>query len=95
MMLSRVKPGGTIGAGTVFADVTSDNRDGLPDGMKLDVKGNLYLTSPGGVRILTPAGKLIGTISLPEVPHNYGVLVQPRTWGKYSTEAQSAALAPI
>ena len=82
-----VKPDGTLGAGTIFADVTSDNRDGLPDGMKLDVKGNLYLTSPGGIRIFSLAGKLIGTISLPEVPHNCA-------WGKYSTGAASAALAP-
>jgi len=82
-----IKPDGTLGSGTLFADVTSDNRDGLPDGMKLDVKGNLYLTSPGGVRIFTPAGKLIGTITLPEIPHNCA-------WGKYSTDATSAALGP-
>jgi gluconolactonase len=82
-----VKPDGTLAAGTLFNDVTSDQRDGLPDGMKLDVKGNLYLTSPGGIRIFSPAGKLLGTISLPQVPHNCG-------WGKYSTDAASAALAP-
>jgi len=82
-----VKPDGTLGAGTVFNDVTSDKRDGLPDGMKLDVKGNIYAASPGGMRIFSPAGKLIGTITLPEIPHNCA-------WGKYSTDAASAPLGP-
>jgi gluconolactonase len=82
-----LKSDGTLGTGTVFQDVTSDNRDGLPDGMKVDKKGNLYCTSPGGVRIFSPDGKHIGSINLPEVPHNC-------TWGKYSTDAKSAALAP-
>jgi gluconolactonase len=82
-----VKPDGTLGPGTVFQDVTSDNRDGLPDGMKLDKKGNLYCTSPGGVRIFSPEGKHIGSINLPEVPHDCA-------WGKYSDDPKSAALAP-
>jgi gluconolactonase len=72
-----VKSDGTLGTGTVFQDVTSDTRDGLPDGMKVDRKGNLYCTSPGGVRIFSPQGKHIGSINLPEVPHNCA-------WGKYS-----------
>ncbi len=82
-----VKPDGTLGPGTVFADVTSDTRDGLPDGMKVDAKGNLYLSSPGGIRIYTLAGELIGTITLPEIPHNCA-------WGKYATASSPAALAP-
>jgi gluconolactonase len=82
-----VHPDGTLGTGTVFQDVTSDNRDGLPDGMKVDRKGNLYCSSPGGVRIFSPQGKPLGMITLPEVPHNCA-------WGKYATDAASAALAP-
>ncbi len=82
-----VNPDGTVGTGTVFQDVTSDNRDGLPDGMKVDKKGNLYCSSPGGIRIFSPDGKHLGTITLPEVPHNCA-------WGKYATDAASAALAP-
>lgn len=85
-MRCPVKSDGTLGAGTVFQDVTSDNRDGLPDGMKVDKRGNLYCTSPGGVRIFSPEGKHIGTINLPEVPHNCA-------WGKYSGDPKSAALA--
>ncbi|MEO8131327.1 MAG: SMP-30/gluconolactonase/LRE family protein [Bryobacteraceae bacterium] len=82
-----VKDDGTLGTGTVFQDVTSDNRDGLPDGMKVDKKGNLYCSSPGGIRIFSPDGKHIGSITLPEVPHNCA-------WGKYGTDAKSAVLGP-
>lgn len=82
-----VNADGTLGAGTVFQDVTSDNRDGLPDGMKVDKRGNLYCTSPGGIRIFSPEGKHMGTITLPEVPHNCA-------WGKYATDGASAAFAP-
>jgi gluconolactonase len=37
-------------------------RQGLPDGMKIDVDGNLFATGPGGVLILSPEGKHLGTI---------------------------------
>ena len=37
-------------------------RRGLPDGLKVDTEGNLYATGPGGVLILTPEGKHVGTI---------------------------------
>ena len=77
----------TAGSGTVFQDVTSDQRDGLPDGMKVDEKGNLYCSSPGGIRIFSPAGKHLGTISPPEIPHNCA-------WGKYANGPESAKLAP-
>ena len=38
--------------------------------MKLDSAGNLYGTGPGGIFILTPEGKHIGTIQVAEVPSN-------------------------
>jgi gluconolactonase len=37
-------------------------RKGLPDGLKVDVKGNLWATGPGGVLIISPEGKHLGTI---------------------------------
>jgi gluconolactonase len=36
--------------------------NGLPDGMKIDKKGNLFATGPGGVLIISPEGKLLGRI---------------------------------
>ncbi len=64
-MAYPVNADGSIGAGRVFADVTADAKaklPGLPDGMKIDVAGNLWATAPGGIHIYTPAGELLGTI---------------------------------
>ena len=40
------------------------DRQGACDGMKLDVNGNIWTTGPGGVLIITPEGKLLGSILL-------------------------------
>ena len=40
------------------------------DGMKVDQQGNLYVSGPGGVWILSAAGKHLGTIVAPKHPHN-------------------------
>ncbi len=69
-MRFEVKPDGTLRGGTVFYDVTKETEEGLPDGMKIDQKGNLYCTGPGGVWIFSPQGKHLGTIKPPEVPAN-------------------------
>ncbi len=65
-----VMPDGTIANGKVFFDVTKETAEGLPDGLKVDSKGNLYCTGPGGVWIFSPAGKHLGTIQPPETPAN-------------------------
>ncbi len=65
-MAYPVNADGTIGAGRVFADVTPAAKaklPGLPDGMKVDVHGNLWATGPGGVYIFSPAGEQLGLIS--------------------------------
>lgn len=43
---------------------------GGPDGMKVDKNGNLYLTGPGGILVVTPEGEHLGTIGLPLPPSN-------------------------
>lgn len=56
---------GNVISGKVLLDVTSSvggDRKGLPDGLKVDKKGNLFATGPGGVLVISPAGKLLGTI---------------------------------
>jgi gluconolactonase len=65
-----VKPDGTLGAGAVFFDASSDPRPGSPDGIKVDTAGNLYGAGPGGVWIFSPAGKHLATIVMPEVVSN-------------------------
>jgi gluconolactonase len=61
---------GSVSNGRVFADVTSETEDGVPDGLKLDSSGNLYGTGPSGVWVYSPDGKLLGKIKPPEVPAN-------------------------
>jgi len=64
-----VKEDGTLGEGRVFYDATAAVKEGLPglpDGLKVDEKGNLWATGPGGVYVLTPEGKLLGRLSTGE-----------------------------
>ena len=41
------------------------------DGMKVDRQGNLYVSGPGGAWVISPDGKHLGTIRLPELPANF------------------------
>ena len=66
----EVKADGTLGASSVFYDVTSETADGLPDGMKVDQNGNLYCTGPGGIWIFSPEGKHLGSIQPEQIPAN-------------------------
>lgn len=60
--------GSTLG-GEIFVDLKSD-LPGDPDGMAIDEFGDLYVTGGGGVRVVTPAGEVLGTISVPESATN-------------------------
>ena len=58
--------GATLSRPRVFADMTSlvgDAMPGLPDGMTVDEKGNLFATGPGGVHVIAPSGAELGRIS--------------------------------
>jgi gluconolactonase len=56
--------------GKLFFDMTSAPGEDALDGMKVDQKGNLYVSGPGGLWIISPAGKHLGTIVGPMHPHN-------------------------
>lgn len=56
----------------VFYDVTNVEAEGVPDGMKVDVSGNIFATGPGGVWVFAPDGTHLGTIQPTEVPANVG-----------------------
>ena len=63
-------PAGSVSNGRVFADVTAEKEDGLPDGMKVDSQGNVYATGPGGIWVFSADGRHLGTIKPPETPAN-------------------------
>ena len=64
-----ISPGGEVGAGRVFFDPDTDNRDS-PDGMTIDEHGNLYFTGRGGVWVVTPEGQSKGLIRVLEFCSN-------------------------
>ncbi len=65
-----VKPDGQLGSRQLFADVTKEPGDGVPDGLKVDSRGNLWASGPGGFRIYSSTGEVLGQIILPEVAAN-------------------------
>lgn len=65
-----VNDDGTVGKGTMLIDFQPSPEKGVPDGLKLDSYGNLWASSPGGIRIITPEAKVLGQIKLPEVAAN-------------------------
>ena len=65
-----VQADGTIANGRIFAEEEGD--DGVPDGMKIDVHGNVYLTGPGGIWIFDASGEHLGVIQTPERAANLG-----------------------
>jgi gluconolactonase len=56
---------------TVLLDLTGERGDEALDGIEVDRDGNVWVAGPGGVWIASQAGRLLGTIRLPEVPANF------------------------
>jgi gluconolactonase len=54
----------------IFADMSSEETDGVPDGMKVDVEGRVWCTGPGGTWVFARDGARIGIIRTPEIPAN-------------------------
>jgi gluconolactonase len=67
-----VDDNGRLQSGQIFFNASSlvAGHKGLPDGMKVDVHGNLWATGPGGVLIISPEGKHLGTINTGEATAN-------------------------
>jgi gluconolactonase len=72
IMRYDVQPDGGIANGRVITDMTSDTAPGAPDGMKVDQKGNIYCTGPGGFWIMSAEGKHLATVKMKELPANLG-----------------------
>jgi sugar lactone lactonase YvrE len=73
-----VKPDGALTNSRVLLDMASDD-PGVPDGLKVDVRGNVFCTGPGGVWVCRANGALLGRIILPELPANLAWAEDGRT----------------
>jgi gluconolactonase len=65
-MRYNVQPDGSVSGGKLLFDPSAEKGVGGPDGIKVDRLGNLWGSGPGGVWILSPEGKHLGTIHVPE-----------------------------
>jgi gluconolactonase len=65
----EVGPDGSVSNRTMLITYPGAVPD-VPDGLKLDSAGNIWTSGPGGFRIITPGGKVLGQIKLPEVAAN-------------------------
>jgi sugar lactone lactonase YvrE len=64
-----VAPAGSLSNGRLFVQMESE-MEGGPDGMKVDVEGNIYCTGPGAVWVYRPDGALVGWVVGPQRPAN-------------------------
>lgn len=73
IMAYPVLKNGILGKGKVFYDTTpmlKEGKQGLPDGLRLDTKGNIFSTGPSGVLVISPKGKLLGRIETTQLTAN-------------------------
>ena len=73
LMAYPVLADGKVGKGKIFFDATpmvKQGLKGLPDGLKIDKKGNIFTTGPGGILVISPLGKLLGKIETGEATAN-------------------------
>ena len=65
-----VAPGGGLTNGRLFGDEKGSPHEGVPDGIKVDEHGNLFVTGPKGIWVWDAQGHHLGTIEMPEQPAN-------------------------
>ena len=70
VMRYDVEPDGSLANGRVFFDTTPSPGEDAIDGVKVDQAGNLYVSGPGGLWVISSAGKYLGTIIAPKHIHN-------------------------
>jgi gluconolactonase len=70
VMRYEVSSDGTLSNGKVFFDMTQAPGEDAIDGIKVDQQGNLYVSGPGGLWVISAQGKHLGTILAPKHPHN-------------------------
>jgi gluconolactonase len=92
---------GSLGNGRVFASEAGPAKGGVPDGMKVDRDGNLFVTGPEGIWVWDADGHHLGTIVMPEQPANlawgdpdYGTLYITATKSVYKLRTNTKGFVP-
>jgi len=71
VMRYEVAADGGLSNGRVFFDMTREPGEQALDGLKVDRRGNLYVSGPGGIWVISAAGGHLGTLRFPELPANF------------------------
>jgi gluconolactonase len=92
---------GTVTNGRIFGSEVGPKKGGVPDGMKVDRAGNLFVTGPEGIWVWSPDGQHLGTIVVPEQPANlawgdpdYGTLYITATKSVYKLRTTTQGFVP-
>jgi gluconolactonase len=92
---------GTMTNGRVFGEEPGGKGDGVPDGMKVDKNGNIFVTGPKGIWVWDAKGNHLGTIVMPEQPANlnwgdkdYRTLYITATTSVYRLEMKTQGFVP-
>jgi gluconolactonase len=101
ILVYDVAADGTIANGRVFGEEPGGKNDGVPDGMKVDKNGNIFVTGPKGIWVWDANGKHLGTIAMPEQPANlnwgdkdYRTLYITATTSVYRLEMKTQGFVP-
>ena len=96
-----VSSDGSLANGRVFGAEPGGKHEGVPDGMKVDKNGNLFVTGPKGIWVWDAKGNHLGTIVMPEQPanltwgdKNYGTLYITATTSVYRLETNTTGFVP-
>lgn len=92
---------GSLTNGRIFGEEKGGKDDGVPDGMKVDKKGNLFVVGPKGIWVWDAEGNHLGTIVTPEEPanlawgdKNYRTLYITATTSVYRLETKTQGFVP-
>src|SRR5256714_4524396 len=92
---------GSVTNGRIFGEEPGVNGDGVPDGMKVDTQGNLFVVGPKGIWVWDAKGNHLGTIVVPEQPANlawgdkdYRTLYITATTSVYRLETKTQGFVP-
>ena len=97
----EVASDGSLVNGRIFGEEPGGKHDGVPDGIKVDKDGNIFVTGPKGIWVWDASGNHLGTIAMPEQPANlawgdkdYRTLYITATSSVYRLETNTQGFVP-